>query len=216
MHSIWLGFPVFGDGTFPLSARKRQDLLLPCSSYPVPFSTVLPTCCDWQDSIVHKGGRVSKSVWKTTIWDLFTHVDPSPPKKRWQRRTRFSTFLCFCCGLTWNSLQVRNKERFAWLPSAFCDELADLALYPFCLLPLSLHSGRWYRVWSCVLEETLLQCQDLASSIQLLKAEHFNTGLELVRRIQERLLAILQHATQVTVVFARNMFCSVLSQKALC
>ncbi|KAH0622781.1 hypothetical protein JD844_025442 [Phrynosoma platyrhinos] len=47
-----------------------------------------------------------------------------------------------------------------------------------------------------LLEETLLQCQDLASSIQLLKTEHFNTGLELVRRIQERLLAILQHATQ--------------------
>uniref|UniRef100_A0A8C4YJ43 Cullin 9 n=1 Tax=Gopherus evgoodei TaxID=1825980 RepID=A0A8C4YJ43_9SAUR len=37
-----------------------------------------------------------------------------------------------------------------------------------------------------LLEETLLQCQDLASSIRLLKAEHFNTGLELVRRIQER------------------------------
>nr|XP_034967052.1 cullin-9-like [Zootoca vivipara] len=47
-----------------------------------------------------------------------------------------------------------------------------------------------------LLEEMLLQCQDLASSIRLLKAEHFNTGLELVRRIQERLLAILQHATQ--------------------
>uniref|UniRef100_A0A8C8STZ7 Cullin 9 n=1 Tax=Pelusios castaneus TaxID=367368 RepID=A0A8C8STZ7_9SAUR len=48
-----------------------------------------------------------------------------------------------------------------------------------------------------LLEETLLQCQDLASSLQLLKAEHFSTGLELVRRIQERLLAILQHSTQV-------------------
>uniref|UniRef100_A0A8D0G4D8 Cullin 9 n=1 Tax=Sphenodon punctatus TaxID=8508 RepID=A0A8D0G4D8_SPHPU len=47
-----------------------------------------------------------------------------------------------------------------------------------------------------LLETTLLQCQDLASSIQLLKAEHFNTGLEMVRRIQERLLAILQHSTQ--------------------
>ncbi|XP_060103905.1 cullin-9-like [Heteronotia binoei] len=47
-----------------------------------------------------------------------------------------------------------------------------------------------------LLEETLLQCQDVASSIRLLKAEDFNTGLELVRRIQERLLAILQHATQ--------------------
>ncbi|XP_074845382.1 cullin-9-like isoform X2 [Carettochelys insculpta] len=47
-----------------------------------------------------------------------------------------------------------------------------------------------------LLEETLLHCQDLASSLRLLKAEHFNTGLELVRRIQERLLAILQHSTQ--------------------
>ncbi|KAL8185248.1 UNVERIFIED_CONTAM: Cullin-9, partial [Gekko kuhli] len=47
-----------------------------------------------------------------------------------------------------------------------------------------------------LLEETLLQCQDIASSIRLLKAEHFNAGLELVRRIQERLLAVLQHATQ--------------------
>ncbi|XP_069464981.1 cullin-9 isoform X2 [Ambystoma mexicanum] len=47
-----------------------------------------------------------------------------------------------------------------------------------------------------LLEDTLLQCQDLASCIRLLKDEHFNTGLELVRRIQERLSAILQHSTQ--------------------
>ncbi|XP_064412713.1 cullin-9 isoform X2 [Latimeria chalumnae] len=47
-----------------------------------------------------------------------------------------------------------------------------------------------------LLEETLLQCQDLASSIRLLKTEHLNTGLELIRRIQERLAAILQHSTQ--------------------
>lgn len=46
-------------------------------------------------------------------------------------------------------------------------------------------------------EETLLQCTDLASCIRLLKPEHLNTGLELIRRIQERLLAILQHSTQV-------------------
>uniref|UniRef100_A0A8C4YHT9 Cullin 9 n=1 Tax=Gopherus evgoodei TaxID=1825980 RepID=A0A8C4YHT9_9SAUR len=39
-----------------------------------------------------------------------------------------------------------------------------------------------------LLEETLLQCQDLASSIRLLKAEHFNTGLEL-------------HSTQVPAAF---------------
>ncbi|MGH0152389.1 UNVERIFIED_CONTAM: hypothetical protein FKN15_049544 [Acipenser sinensis] len=47
-----------------------------------------------------------------------------------------------------------------------------------------------------LLEETLLQCTDLALCIRLLKPEHLNTGLELIRRIQERLVAILQHSTQ--------------------
>lgn len=49
-------------------------------------------------------------------------------------------------------------------------------------------------------EGTLLHCSDLASCIRLLKAEHLNTGLELMRRIQERLLAILQHSTQVRLI----------------
>ncbi|XP_039572795.1 cullin-9-like [Passer montanus] len=47
-----------------------------------------------------------------------------------------------------------------------------------------------------LLEETLLQYQDLATSLQLLKAVHFHTGLELVRQIKERLFAILWHSTQ--------------------
>ncbi|TNM99371.1 hypothetical protein fugu_012404 [Takifugu bimaculatus] len=47
-----------------------------------------------------------------------------------------------------------------------------------------------------LLEETLLQCTDLASCIRLLKKEHLNTGLELIRRIQERLMAILEHSTR--------------------
>ncbi|XP_037989219.1 cullin-9 isoform X3 [Motacilla alba alba] len=47
-----------------------------------------------------------------------------------------------------------------------------------------------------LLEETLLQYQDLATSLQLLKAEHFHTGLELVRQIKQRLFAILWHSTQ--------------------
>lgn len=46
-------------------------------------------------------------------------------------------------------------------------------------------------------EETLLRCRDLASSLRLLRADCLNTGLELLRRIQERLLAILQHSAQV-------------------
>ncbi|XP_065535597.1 cullin-9-like isoform X2 [Lathamus discolor] len=47
-----------------------------------------------------------------------------------------------------------------------------------------------------LLEETLLRYQDLASSLQLLKAEHFKAGLELVHQIKERLFAILWHSTQ--------------------
>ncbi|XP_015475899.1 cullin-9-like [Parus major] len=47
-----------------------------------------------------------------------------------------------------------------------------------------------------LLEETLLQYQDLATSLQLLKAEHFHVSLELVRQIKERLFAILRHSTQ--------------------
>ncbi|CAL8258706.1 unnamed protein product [Lota lota] len=47
-----------------------------------------------------------------------------------------------------------------------------------------------------LLEETLLQCTDLASCVRLLKPEHLSTGLELIRRIQERLVAILHHSTQ--------------------
>lgn len=46
-------------------------------------------------------------------------------------------------------------------------------------------------------EETLLRCGDLALSLRLLRADCLSTGLELLRRIQERLLAILQHSTQV-------------------
>lgn len=47
-----------------------------------------------------------------------------------------------------------------------------------------------------LLEETLLRCRDLASSLHLLRADCLNAGVELLRRIQERLLAILQHSTQ--------------------
>ncbi|CAH7215431.1 Cul9 [Phodopus roborovskii] len=47
-----------------------------------------------------------------------------------------------------------------------------------------------------LLEESLLRSQDLASSLRLLRADCLSTGTELLRRIQERLLAILQHSTQ--------------------
>ncbi|XP_010615959.1 cullin-9 isoform X3 [Fukomys damarensis] len=47
-----------------------------------------------------------------------------------------------------------------------------------------------------LLEETLLRCGDLACALRLLRADCLSTGLELLQRIQERLLAILQHSTQ--------------------
>ncbi|XP_076413851.1 cullin-9 isoform X2 [Peromyscus maniculatus bairdii] len=47
-----------------------------------------------------------------------------------------------------------------------------------------------------LLEETLLRCRDLASALRLLRPDCLSTGTELLRRIQERLLAILQHSTQ--------------------
>lgn len=67
---------------------------------------------------------------------------------------------------------------------------------------LQVRSNSWERSKCCSLpvffsEETLLQCTDLASCVRLLKKEHLNTGLELIRRIQERLMAILQHSTRV-------------------
>lgn len=46
-------------------------------------------------------------------------------------------------------------------------------------------------------EETLLRCADLATSLRLLRADCLSTGLELLRRIRERLLAVLQHSIQV-------------------
>ncbi|XP_053769849.1 cullin-9 isoform X2 [Desmodus rotundus] len=47
-----------------------------------------------------------------------------------------------------------------------------------------------------LLEELLLQCRDLASALRLLRADCLHMGLELLRLIQDRVLAILQHSTQ--------------------
>ncbi|XP_040286807.1 cullin-9-like isoform X2 [Bufo bufo] len=47
-----------------------------------------------------------------------------------------------------------------------------------------------------LLENSLLQSEDLACSVRLLGTDKYNSGLELVRRVQERLNGILQHSTQ--------------------
>ncbi|XP_069879789.1 cullin-9 isoform X1 [Dipodomys merriami] len=59
-----------------------------------------------------------------------------------------------------------------------------------------------------LLEETLLRCGDLASSLRLLRPGCLSTGLELLRRIQERLLAILQHSTQETPSHRPSVLCA--------
>ncbi|XP_075060626.1 cullin-9 isoform X2 [Mixophyes fleayi] len=47
-----------------------------------------------------------------------------------------------------------------------------------------------------LLEYSLLQSEDLACSVRLLPSDKYNSGLELVRKVQERLNGILQHSTQ--------------------
>ncbi|KAM9316903.1 cullin-9 [Gastrophryne carolinensis] len=47
-----------------------------------------------------------------------------------------------------------------------------------------------------MLEYALLQSEDLACSVRLLSSDQYNSSLELVRRVQERLNGILQHSTQ--------------------
>ncbi|XP_068088702.1 cullin-9 isoform X2 [Hyperolius riggenbachi] len=47
-----------------------------------------------------------------------------------------------------------------------------------------------------LLEFSLLQSEDLACSVRLLSSDRYNTGVELLRRVQERLNGILQHSTQ--------------------
>ncbi|XP_072266421.1 LOW QUALITY PROTEIN: cullin-9 [Pyxicephalus adspersus] len=47
-----------------------------------------------------------------------------------------------------------------------------------------------------LLEYSLLQSEDLACSVRLLSSERYNSALELVRRVQERLTGILHHSTQ--------------------
>ncbi|XP_066451529.1 cullin-9 isoform X2 [Eleutherodactylus coqui] len=47
-----------------------------------------------------------------------------------------------------------------------------------------------------LLEYSLLQSEDLACSVRLLSPDKYNSALELVRRVQERLNGILQHSTQ--------------------
>ncbi|XP_045365175.2 cullin-9 isoform X1 [Camelus bactrianus] len=99
------------------------------------------------------------------------------------------TFLSDACrGLE----QARKVLAYACVYSFYNQDTEHMDVVEQQTKNLELHTD----ALQILLEETLLRGRDLASSLRLLRPEHLNTGLELLRRIQERLLAILQHSTQ--------------------
>ncbi|MEQ2249828.1 Cullin-9, partial [Ilyodon furcidens] len=100
------------------------------------------------------------------------------------------TFVIDACKIL---AQARKVLAYSCVYSYYNQETEKMDVMEQQTEALDLHTN----ALQILLEETLLQCTDLASCVRLLKPEHLNTGLELIRRIQERLLAILQHSTQV-------------------
>ncbi|XP_026983108.1 cullin-9 isoform X2 [Sagmatias obliquidens] len=102
---------------------------------------------------------------------------------------RSFTFLSDACrGLE----QARKVLAYACVYSFYNQDTEHMDVVEQQTEALELHTN----ALQILLEETLLRCRDLGSSLRLLRAEHLSMGLELLRRIQERLLAILQHSTQ--------------------
>ncbi|XP_059215808.1 cullin-9 isoform X2 [Centropristis striata] len=99
------------------------------------------------------------------------------------------TFVIDACKVL---AQARKVLAYACVYSYYNQETEKMDVMEQQTEALDLHTN----ALQILLEETLLQCTDLASCVRLLKPEHLNTGLELIRRIQERLLAILQHSIQ--------------------
>ncbi|KAM9847747.1 cullin-9 isoform 1-T1 [Aulostomus maculatus] len=99
------------------------------------------------------------------------------------------TFVIDACKML---AQARKVLAYSCVYSYYNHETEKMDVMEQQTEALDLHTN----ALQILLEETLLQCTDLASCVRLLKPEHLNTGLELIRRIQERLLAILQHSTQ--------------------
>ncbi|XP_040329508.1 cullin-9 isoform X8 [Herpailurus yagouaroundi] len=99
------------------------------------------------------------------------------------------TFLSDACrGLE----QARKVLAYACVYSFYNQDTEHMDMVEQQTENLELHTN----ALQILLEETLLRCRDLASSLRLLRADCLSTGMELLRRIQERLLAILQHSTQ--------------------
>ncbi|XP_062319750.1 cullin-9 isoform X1 [Osmerus eperlanus] len=99
------------------------------------------------------------------------------------------TFVIDACKVL---AQARKVLAYSCVYSYYNQDTEKMDVMEQQMEALDLHTN----ALQILLEETLLQCTDLASCVRLLKPEHLNTGLELIRRIQERLVAILQHSTQ--------------------
>ncbi|XP_064788315.1 cullin-9-like isoform X2 [Oncorhynchus masou masou] len=99
------------------------------------------------------------------------------------------TFVIDACKVL---AQARKVLAYSCVYSYYNQDTEKMDVMEQQMEALELHTN----TLQILLEETLLQCTDLASCIRLLKPEHLNTGLELICRIQERLVAILQHSTQ--------------------
>ncbi|XP_038032978.2 cullin-9 isoform X2 [Anas platyrhynchos] len=104
-------------------------------------------------------------------------------------KIRTLTFVLHACKVL---EQARKVLAYSCVYSYYNQDTESVDIVEQQTESLELHTN----ALQILLEESLLQYQDLSSSLQLLKAEHFNTGLELVHRIKERLFAILWHSTQ--------------------
>ncbi|XP_033916257.1 cullin-9 [Melopsittacus undulatus] len=104
-------------------------------------------------------------------------------------KVRTLTFVLDACKVL---EQARKVLAYSCVYSYYNQDTESMDIVKEQTESLELHTN----ALQILLEETLLQYQDLASSLQLLKAEHFKAGLELVHQIKERLFAILWHSTQ--------------------
>ncbi|KAL2791862.1 cullin-9 [Daubentonia madagascariensis] len=116
------------------------------------------------------------------LWNRVSAIHEVPPPKSF-------TFLNDACrGLE----QARKVLAYACVYSFYSQDAEYMDVVEQQTESLELHTN----ALQILLEETLLRCRDLASSLRLLRADCLSTGMELLRRIQERLLAILQHSSQ--------------------
>ncbi|KAF0027925.1 hypothetical protein F2P81_020666 [Scophthalmus maximus] len=151
----------------PSPASTCPVCLGPRNPEPVPSLSCMHYCCrDFAINLENKVSSINEALQMKSL-----------------------TFVIDACKVL---AQGRKVSAYSCVYSYYNQETEKMDVMEQQTEALDLHTN----ALQILLEETLLQCTDLASCVRLLKPEHLNTGLELIRRIQERLLAILQHSTQ--------------------